>query len=293
MHGAGDVGAALGAHPAVAKVSFTGQVSTGKKVAASAGSGLKPVTMELGGKSAVVVLPDAPIELAADVAMMANFYSTGQVCTNGTRVFVPDNLLPAFEKRLVERMPSVRAGDPADQTTVFGPLSSAPHREKVVGLIRQGIETDRARLLYGGPNPPPEVPAHLRSGYWVSPTVFSDVTDDMVIAKTEIFGPVASILPYPAADIDSAIARANGTPFGLAGGIVSADVAKATTYARRLEAGIVWVNAWGESPAEVSVGGWKESGIGVENGRAGLAGWTQSKSTIVDLAGQVTVFSKL
>ncbi|TKA31978.1 hypothetical protein B0A50_01223 [Salinomyces thailandicus] len=299
VHGAGDVGARLTSHPSIAKVSFTGQVSTGSKVASAAAAGMKAVTMELGGKSPCVILPDAAVELAVDGAMMANFFSSGQVCTNGTRVFVPQSLLPAFQTRLLQKMSDIRPGDLMDPNTNFGPLVSKPHWEKVTAYIRHGIETDKATLLYGGLGAPsPLPPACRKEGYWVRPTVFTDCTDDMLIATEEIFGPVMTILPYDdshPAYLTTLIARANATPMGLAAGVFTADLALAHQVVGALEAGITWVNTWGESPAEMPVGGWKKSGLGVENGRRGLEAWVRHKSTLVEMArgGSGTVFAKL
>lgn len=297
VQGAGDVGALLTSHPGIAKVSFTGQVSTGSKVASSAVAGMKYVTMELGGKSPCVILPDAPLESAVDGAMMANFFSTGQVCTNGTRVFVPRSMLPAFERRLVAKMADVRAGDVMDAKTNFGPLVSKVHAEKVTRYIQHGIHTDKAKLLFGGLGKP-DLPAGVNAdGYWVKPTVFTNCTDAMLIATDEIFGPVMCILPYSDADpayLDKLIDRANGTAMGLAAGVFTSNIDLAHKVTARLQAGITWVNTWGESPAEMPVGGWKLSGLGVENGRKGLENWVQNKSTLVEMGGTVaTVFAKL
>ncbi|KAL9631096.1 MAG: hypothetical protein Q9164_006078 [Protoblastenia rupestris] len=292
VHGAGDVGAYLTSHPDIAKVSFTGQVSTGKKVAASAAGELKYTTMELGGKSPVLVLPDADIGQAADGAMLANFFSSGQVCTNGTRVFVPKGMKEEFEKQLLEKMQFVRPGDLMDMKTNFGPLVSETHHKKVLGYIRHGIEVDQAKLLYGGPDKPAALTGMHEKGYWVQPTIFTDCTDGMKIVQEEIFGPVMTILTYET--VDEAVARANATPLGLAAGVFTKDLNAAHQVVARLEAGITWVNTWGESPAEMSVGGWKQSGLGVENGKKGLEAWVRNKSTLVDMGGVVpTVFSKL
>ncbi|KAI4858900.1 aldehyde dehydrogenase [Hypoxylon rubiginosum] len=292
VYGAGDVGAYLTKHPTIAKVSFTGQISTGKKVAGAAAGEMKYVTMELGGKSPLVVLPDAAVDQAVDVAMMANFYSTGQVCTNGTRVFVPRAMKTSFERVLVEKMKYVRAGDLFNPATNFGPLSSRVHKDKVISYIKHGVASDKATLLCGGPEPPTGLPAALRDGYWVRPTVFTDCTDDMAIVKDEIFGPVMAILAYDA--VDEAVGRANATDMGLAAGVVGRDVDACHGVVARLQAGIAWVNTWGESPAEMAVGGWKQSGVGVENGRKGLESWVRNKSTLVEMGGSVaTVFSKL
>ncbi|KAI1497488.1 aldehyde dehydrogenase [Biscogniauxia marginata] len=292
VYGAGDVGASLTKHPAIAKVSFTGQVSTGKKVAGTAAGGMKYVTMELGGKSPLIILPDAAVEQAVDVAMMANFFSSGQVCTNGTRVFVPRVLKEQFERTLLQKMAFVRAGDLSDPATNFGPLNSKAHHSKVVEYIRRGIEDDKATLLCGGPEAPANLAPALKRGNWIQPTVFTDCTDDMAIVREEIFGPVMAILTYDT--VDEAVCRANTTELGLAAGVVGRDIDQCYSTIARLEAGITWVNTWGESPAEMSVGGWKQSGMGVENGRGGLEAWVRNKSTLVEMGGSVTtVFSKL
>lgn len=295
VYGAGEVGAQLSTHPTIAKVSFTGQVSTGKKVAGAAAGNMKYVTMELGGKSPVVILPDCDVNTAVDGAMMANFYSSGQVCTNGTRVFVPRGLKAEFERVLLEKMAYIRAGDLFDMNTNFGPLSSKVHREKVASYIKHGIEVDKARVLYGGdvsPQAVKGVPASARDGYWIQPTVFTDCTDEMRIVREEIFGPVMSILTYDT--IDEAVKRANTTELGLAAGVFGRDIDQCHRVVAQLEAGITWVNTWGESPAEMAVGGWKASGLGVENGRRGLEAWVRNKSTLVEMGGSVpTVFAKL
>lgn len=291
INGAGDVGAYLTGHPLIAKVSFTGQVATGMKVAGAASGNMKYVTMELGGKSPLIVCPDAELESAVDGAMMANFYSTGQVCTNGTRVFVPRTMKAAFEKSLLEKIQYVRAGPLFDEQTNFGPLSSKVHYDKVVAYIRHGIESDRATLLCGGVEKP-TVPKDLQAGFWVQPTVFTDCTDSMRIVKEEIFGPVMSILYYDT--VEEAVRRANTTELGLAAGVFTKDLNLAHRVIDQLQAGITWVNTWGESPAEMAVGGWKKSGLGVENGRRGIEAWLQNKSTLVDMSGAVvSVFAKL
>ena len=292
VNGSGEVGSYLTSHPSVAKVSFTGQVATGKKVAGSAAGQMKYVTMELGGKSPVIVLPDADVESAVDGAMMANFFSTGQVCTNGTRVFVSKEMKKAFEKILLEKIKHVRPGDLMDMNTNFGPLVSKAHYEKVLGYIKHGIENDKAKLLYGGLEKPLGLPGALQNGLWVQPTVFTDCTDDMKIIKEEIFGPVLSILTYTS--IEEAVSRANATELGLAAGVFGKDLNMAHKVVSKLQAGITWINTWGESPAEMSVGGWKQSGVGVENGRRGIEAWVRNKSTLVDMSGVVpTVFSKI
>jgi betaine-aldehyde dehydrogenase len=292
VYGAGDVGAYLTKHPDIAKVSFTGQVSTGRKVAGSAAGEMKYVTMELGGKSPVIVLPDADVEQAVDGAIMANFFSTGQVCTNGTRVFIPQSIKSEFEKTLLAKMQYIRAGDLTDMNTNFGPLVSKVHHEKVVGYIKHGMQVDKATLLHGGPGQPKNLSSSLQSGFWVQPTIFTDCRDDMKIVKEEIFGPVMTVLTY--STIDEAVSRANNTELGLAAGVFGRDLNQCHSVVKQLQAGITWVNTWGESPAEMAVGGWKQSGVGVENGRKGLEAWVRNKSTLVEMGGTVpTVFAKL
>lgn len=280
-----EVGVALTEHPGIEKISFTGGVATGKKVMASAaGSTLKEVTMELGGKSPLIVCDDADLDRAADIAVMANFFSSGQVCTNGTRVFVPQALKADFEAKVVERVKRIKLGDPLVAETNFGPLVSTPHMEKVLGYIAQG-QAEGARLLTGGER---VTQGELAKGNFVAPTVFTDCRDDMTIAREEIFGPVMSILAY--ADEDEVVRRANDTEYGLAAGVVTRDLARAHRMIHRLEAGICWINTWGESPAEMPVGGYKHSGVGRENGLTTLGHYTRIKSVQVEMGDYASIF---
>ncbi len=282
--GAG-VGSLITEHPRIAKVSFTGGVATGKKVMASAAaSSLKDVTMELGGKSPLIVCEDADLDRAADIAVMANFFSSGQVCTNGTRVFVPAGLKAAFEAKLLERVQRVRLGDPQQEATNFGPLVSFAHMDKVLDYIAQG-KAAGARILCGGER---VTEGEYAKGAFVAPTIFSDCSDDMSIVREEIFGPVLSLLEYQ--DEEEVIRRANATEYGLAAGVVTPDLARAHRIIHRLEAGICWINTWGESPAQMPVGGYKQSGIGRENGIASLAHYTRVKSVQVELGEFASVF---
>ena len=273
-----EIGAFITEHPRIEKISFTGGVATGKKVMASAAaSSLKEVTMELGGKSPLIVCEDADLDRAADIAVMANFFSSGQVCTNGTRVFVPRRHKQAFEAKVLERVERIRLGDPLDEATSFGPMVSFPHMENVLRYIEQG-KAAGATLLCGGHR---VTEGEYAKGAYIAPTVFTDCTDDMVIAREEIFGPVLSILFYD--DEEEAIRRANDTTFGLAAGVVTPDLARAHRIIHRMEAGICWINTWGESPAQMPVGGYKQSGVGRENGIASLAHYTRIKSVQVEL----------
>ncbi|WP_439887220.1 betaine-aldehyde dehydrogenase [Pseudomonas sp. MBLB4123] len=280
-----EVGQWLTEHPGIAKISFTGGTSTGKKVMASAsGSTLKDVTMELGGKSPLIVFDDADLDRAADIAMMANFYSSGQVCTNGTRVFIPRQLQASFEAKVLERVQRIRLGNPEDAATNFGPLVSFAHMESVLSYIEAGRK-EGARLLCGGQR---VTEGAYAQGAYVAPTVFSDCTDAMTIVREEIFGPVMSILAYDSEE--EVIRRANDTEYGLAAGLVTRDLARAHRVIHQLQAGICWINAWGESPAEMPVGGYKQSGVGRENGVATLEHYTQVKSVQVELGEYASVF---
>ncbi|HEJ9411796.1 TPA: betaine-aldehyde dehydrogenase [Proteus mirabilis] len=279
------VGQWLTQHPDIAKISFTGGIDTGKKVMASASSSsLKDVTMELGGKSPLIIFDDADLDTAADIAMMANFYSSGQVCTNGTRVFVPEKLKQAFEAKIIERVSRIRVGSPLEMDTNFGPLVSFPHLEKVLGYIELG-KAQGAKLLCGGER---LLAGELAKGAYVAPTVFTDCTDDMKITQDEIFGPVMSILSYQTED--EVILRANNSVYGLAAGLVTRDLTTAHRVIHQLEAGICWINTWGESAAEMPVGGYKHSGVGRENGLVTLQNYTQIKSIQVELGEFSSVF---
>lgn len=279
------VGTWLTEHPGIEKVSFTGGTVTGKKVMASAaGSTLKDVTMELGGKSPLIVFADADLDRAADVAMMANFYSSGQVCTHGTRVFVHRSIQRDFEARLLERVRRIRMGDPTAEATNFGPLVSMAHMEKVLGYIACG-QAEGARLLAGGAR---ETTGAFARGAYVQPTVFTDCTDAMTIVQEEIFGPVMAILGFD--EEDEVVQRANNTPYGLAAGLLTADLNRAHRVVHQLEVGICWINTWGESAPEMPVGGYKQSGVGRENGFDTLLAYTRTQSIQVELGAFTSVF---
>ncbi|KAA8906818.1 betaine aldehyde dehydrogenase [Sphaerosporella brunnea] len=290
IHGGATVGAALCSHPRVAKVSFTGQPSTGISVYTAAAKTLKPVTLELAGKSPFIVFADADLTAAVDCCLTANFFSTGQVCTNGTRVFVHSSIMGEFTSLLVQKAKEcIRAGDPLDPATNFGPLVSKQHYEKVVAYIRHGVDVDKASLLLGGTSvslPPP-----FDSGFFLPPTIFTDCTDAMKIVREEIFGPVACLLSFET--LDEAIARANDTELGLAAGVFTKDLDIAHRVVAKVNAGICWINTWGESPAQMPVGGWGFSGLGVENGVEALDAFTRNKSVLVENGSVVPAFAKL
>ena len=278
VQGAAEVGSWLTHEPAIAKVSFTGEVGTGQKVMAAAASSLKDVTMELGGKSPLIVFEDADMENAVSAAMVGNFYTQGEICTNGTRVFVHKAIYPQFMERLLERTANnIKAGDPMDPDTNFGALISAKHRDLVMSYIAKGLE-EGASLAFGGEAFSPD---SCTSGYFVQPTIFTDCSDDMTIVKEEIFGPVMSVLTFD--DEDEVIARANNTDTGLAAAVFTNDLRRAHRIIHRIQAGICWINSYGASPAEMPVGGYKLSGIGRENGRVTLDHYTQIKAVYVGM----------
>ncbi len=277
VQGMGEVGAALAGHEGVAKVSLTGSVPTGRKVYATAAGGMRHVTMELGGKSPLIVFEDADLEDAIGGAMLGNFYSTGQVCSNGTRVFVQRAVRDAFLERLVARTEAIRIGDPMDENVQMGPLISAQQRRKVLEYVKRG-KAEGARCLTGGGVPKVQ---GFEGGFWVEPTVFAGVRDEMTIAREEIFGPVMAVLDFD--DEEEVIARANGSEFGLAGGVFTRDLARAHRVADRLRAGIVWINGYNLTPVEIPFGGTRMSGVGRENSRAAIEHYTEVKTVHVGL----------
>ena len=274
IQGRGDVGAKLIADPRIAKVSLTGSVPTGRKVYAAAAEGIKNVTMELGGKSPLLIFDDADLEDAVSGAILANFYSSGQVCSNGTRVFVQAGIYDAFVARMAERLHGVKTGDPLDPEVNFGPLVSAEQRDKVLGYIEAG-KAEGARLVTGG--------AALEGpGFWVAPTLFADVTDEMTIAREEIFGPVLSVLKFD--DEAEAVARGNATEFGLSAGVFTTNITRAHRVIRQLQAGSCFINSYNDAPVEVPFGGSKLSGVGRENAKAAIEHYSQLKSVYVRMS---------
>ncbi|MFY0618553.1 betaine-aldehyde dehydrogenase [Shimia sp.] len=271
IQGMGDVGAALVTDPRVDKVSLTGSVPTGKKVYAAAASHMKHVTMELGGKSPLIVFEDADIENAIGGAINGNFYSSGQVCSNGTRVFVHKDIKETFLARLAERLHNAKLGDPLDESVNFGPMVSESQMNIVLGYIEQG-KAGGARLICGGERL--DMP-----GFFLAPTVFADVTDDMVIAREEIFGPVMAVLDFE--DEAEVIARANDTQFGLSAGVFTKDLSRGHRVIGQLEAGSCFINSYNDAPVEAPFGGVKASGVGRENSKEAIQHYSQVKSVYV------------
>ena len=271
IQGLGDVGATLVSDPRVDKVSLTGSVPTGRKVYALAASQMKHVTMELGGKSPLIIFDDADLENAVSGAILANFYSTGQICSNGTRVFVQRKIQDAFLERLVERLGQAVIGDPQDETTNFGPMVSQRQMDIVLEYFEKA-KNEGARLITGG-NP------IAGDGFFIEPTVFADVTDDMTIACEEVFGPLMSVLTFD--DEKEVIKRANATEFGLAAGVFTKDLSRGHRMVDALDAGTCFINSYNDAPVEVPFGGVKMSGVGRENSKAAITHYSQLKSVFV------------
>ena len=263
-------GEALACHPDTDMISFTGSTRAGKRVSELAAATVKRVALELGGKSAAIVLDDADFARAIKSTVSSCFLNSGQTCSAHTRLLVPEARYEEAAQLAVEAANTFNIGDPFDAKTRLGPLISEVQRERVRGYIRTGIE-EGAQLLLGGPDQPPG----FNKGYFVSPTVFGRVRPDMTIAQQEIFGPVLSILTYR--DEEDAVRIANGTIYGLAGGVWSKDEARARRIARRLRAGSIDVNGGGFN-IEAPFGGYKQSGYGREFGRFGLEEFLEVKT---------------
>lgn len=277
VHGDHRVGQALCAHPGIAKVSLTGEVGTGKLVMAQAAATLKHVTLELGGKSPLIVFDDANLDNAVSAALLANFSTQGEVCSNGTRVFVHRDVKDEFVRRLVARVQAMTIGDPLDPATDVGALISEGHLAKVMEYIDLGRAAG-ARVVVGGRR---VTEGALADGYFVEPTVFDGCADDMRIVREEIFGPVMAVLEF--SDEDEVVARANDTPYGLSAGVFTRDLSRAHRMVRRLDAGTTWINTYNITPIELPFGGAKQSGIGRENGAAAIEHYTQLKSVYIEM----------
>ncbi len=275
VNGDTETGQALTRHPGIAKVSLTGSANTGKKIMKDAADTLKTVTLELGGKSPLIVLDDADLDNAVSGALLGNFYTQGEICTNGTRVFVHESIHDAFIERLVERTKRLKIGNPLDPDTDVGALISEGHRDHVLGYIDKG-KAEGARLVLGGQTAKVE---GCEGGSFVEPTIFTDCTDDMTIVREEIFGPVMSVLRFR--EDDEVLARANDTEYGLAAGVFTSDLTRGHRMADQLEAGICWINHYNITPIEMPFGGVKQSGLGKENSRRALEYYTRLKSVYV------------
>ncbi len=275
--GDGEVAEQLLSHPDIAKVSFTGSVPTGKKILQQSAQHLRPVTLELGGKSPLIIFDDADIDQAVIGSMLANFYTQGEICSNGTRVFVARSIQAEFIDKLTLRVNKLIIGDPFNKETQIGALISPNHLNKVYQYVKQA-NAEGAELLCGGK---PIHPYSLNEGNFFEPTIFTQCTDEMTHVKEEIFGPVMSILTFD--DEEEVIERANNTHFGLGSGLFTENMKRGHRVARRLQSGICWINNYNLTPISMPFGGIKQSGMGRENGMVALLNYSQLKSIYVEL----------
>ncbi len=267
-------GAALVDHPGVDKIAFTGSTAVGQEIMRRASATLKRLTLELGGKSPNVVFADADIDAATRGAMNGIFFNKGEVCTAGSRLFVEEPLHDAFIERLGAQTAKLQQGDPLDPKTRLGPQVSEAQMGRVLSYVERGV-AEGARLVCGGARAPGR-------GYFVRPTIFDEVRNDMTIAREEIFGPVLSVIRFK--DIEEVVRAANASAYGLAAGVWTRDIKKAHRTARALQAGTVWINTYGLYDSAMPFGGTKMSGFGRELGQCGLHEYTQTKSVWVDLS---------
>ncbi|WP_296699477.1 betaine-aldehyde dehydrogenase [Algoriphagus sp.] len=275
IQGDAEVGQMMTAHPDIAKVSITGEVGTGKKVMAASAATLKHVTLELGGKSPILIFEDADLDEAVNGALLGNFYTQGEICSNGTRVFVHKSIREKFLKKLIEKTKVLKVGNPSDPETQIGALINRNHFEKVMGYINLGKEQG-AELIYGGNQ---VNVAGCEGGFFIEPTIFKSSDDQDKIVKEEIFGPVMSVLEFT--DEEEVLNRANDTPFGLAAGVYTRDLRRAHRVVSDLQAGMCWINTYNINPVEIPFGGNKQSGIGRENGLTAIEHYSQLKTVYV------------
>ena len=275
------VGARLASHPDVRKIAFTGSTAVGREIMRLAAGNIKRLTLELGGKGPNIILDDADLDLAADGTLFACLMNQGQACESGTRAIVAAAVHDKFVERLIARAATIKVGDPLDPATDFGPVISAKARDRILRYIETGV-AEGATLAYGGGMP---AGARFERGFWVEPTIFTDVRNDMTIAREEIFGPVLAVIR--AESTDQAIQIANETEYGLSAGVWSTDNQRALDVAGQLEAGTVWVNDWHMVNAAYPFGGYKQSGLGRELGPHALDEYTEEKFVHLDLSGRL------
>ena len=277
LHGDYQMGRAICAHPGIAKISLTGGVETGRLIMAQSAETLKKVTLELGGKSPLIVFADADFDLAVETALAANFYTAGEVCSNATRVYVEEAIAADFEAALIEGARALRVGDPMADDVQMGALISEPHLNKVLDYIAIGT-AEGAKVATGGKRLHPQ---GFESGYFMEPTILTQCRDDMRVVREEIFGPVMSVLTF--SDEQEAITRANATQFGLGSGLITRDLTRAHRVAGQLESGNVWVNSYNLLPPGLPFGGIKQSGFGRENSAYSLDAYSEIKTTYIQL----------
>ncbi|PWJ23943.1 acyl-CoA reductase-like NAD-dependent aldehyde dehydrogenase [Branchiibius hedensis] len=275
-----EVGVPLASHPDVGKVGFTGSTAVGKQIMRLAADTVKSVTLELGGKSPALVLPDADLDLAADGLLYGGLLYSGQVCESMTRLLVHESIHDEFVDRLVKRASTIVVGQPDDWDTDLGPVISQESRDRILDYIN-GAVADGATVAFGGKVPEGE---EFSQGFWVEPTILTDVRPEMRVAREEIFGPVLSVLRY--STVEEAIEIANNTDYGLAASVWTSDNDTALSVAARIRAGSVWINDAHQINAAVPFGGYKQSGLGRELGPDALAAFVETKAIHLDLSGR-------
>ena len=272
LSGYGEAGAAISAHPRIKKVAFTGSTMTGRKIMESAAkSNLKKVTLELGGKSPNIVFDDCQLDKAVDATLLGIFYNQGEVCCAGTRLFLQNGIHDEFLDALKAKVEKLQVGDPFDPNTYYGPQTNKLQYEKILGYVKKGM-AEGATVLTGGKPAPQED----GKGYFIKPTIFTNVKNTDTIAREEIFGPVLSVISFDT--VEEAVKGANDTDYGLASGVHTTDLNKAIYVANNLKAGTVWVNTYNEIHHQVPFGGYGESGIGRELGEQVLSNYLETKS---------------
>jgi len=272
LQGEGEVGRLITDSEDISKITFTGSVPTGVAILEGSAKHIRPVTLELGGKSPLLIFDDFDIDQAVEGALQANLYSQGQVCSNASRVFVHEKIFDSFLEKLKDRVGSLSIGDPLDETTRIGALSSHEHRELVLNFIDQA-KSEGGQLIYGGEKL--EIPG-FEKGYFMKPAIFAPCTDDLTISRKEVFGPVLQI--YKFSSEEEAMKRANETELGLAAGIFTNDFSRIERFKDEIEAGTLYVNCYNLAPPELGFGGLKHSGIGKENGTEYISQFTRLKT---------------
>ncbi|UTI62660.1 aldehyde dehydrogenase family protein [Paraconexibacter antarcticus] len=271
-----EVGARLASHPDVDKVAFTGSTAVGREIMRLASGTVKKVTLELGGKGPSIILDDADLDFAVDGVIFGCMLFSGQMCESGTRLLVPAELHDDIVARLVARVADLNVGDPNELATDLGPVISRRQRDRILAYI-DGARAEGATIACGGGIPEGE---EFQRGHWIAPTIITDITNDMPIAREEVFGPVLSVLSY--SSLDEAVAIANDTEYGLSAGVWSRDTDRAAEVGRRLRAGTTWVNTWHAVDPRLPFGGYKQSGLGREIGLGALDEYTEAKHLHVD-----------